>query len=41
MVMVGNDGVTYTQDYMGLNTVTDANDLNMHFTVDHCHLVFE
>ena len=40
-VMVGNDGVTYTQDYMGLNTVTDANDLNMHFTVDHCHLVFE
>ena len=24
-----------------IEVVTDANDLNMHFTVDHCHLVFE
>ena len=40
-VMEGNDGVTYYQDYIGLNTVTDPNDLNFHFTVDACHLVFE
>jgi len=23
------------------NTVTDPNDVNFHFTVDGCHLVFE
>ena len=40
-VMLGNDGVTYYQDYIGLNTVTDANDFWFHFTVDSCHLVFE
>ena len=40
-VMAGNDGNTYTQDYMGLNTITDPNDLNLHFTIDGCHLVFE
>ena len=40
-VMVGNDGVTYTQDYIGLNTVTDPDALYMHFTIDGCHLVFE
>ena len=40
-VMEGNDGVTYYQDYIGLNTVTDPNDLNFHFTVDGSHLVFE
>ena len=40
-VMEGNDGVTYYQDYIGLNTVTDPNDLNFHFTIDGSHLVFE
>ena len=40
-VMEGNDGVTYYQDYIGLNTVTDPNDLNFHFTIDESHLVFE
>ena len=39
-VMVGNDGVTYYQDYIGLNTV-DSDDLWFRFTVDGCHLVFE
>ena len=40
-VMLGNDGLTYTQDYIGLNTVTDPNDLYFHFTVGNCHLIFE
>ena len=40
-VMLGNDGVTYNQDYIGLNTVTDPNDLNFHFTVEGSHLVFK
>ena len=40
-VMEGNDGVTYYQDYIGLNTVTDPNDFYFHFTIDGCHLVFE
>ena len=40
-VMEGNDGVTYYQDYIGLNTVTDPNDLNFHFTIDGSHLVLE
>ena len=40
-VMLGNDGVTYNQDYIGLNTVTNPDDLWMHFTIDNCHLVFE
>ena len=40
-VMLGNDGITYYQDYIGLNTVTDANNFWFHFTVDSCHLVFE
>ena len=40
-VMVGNDGITYYQDYIGLNTVTNADDLWFHFTIDGCHLVFE
>ena len=39
--MIGNDGVTYHQNYIGLNTVTDGNDFYFHFTVDACHLVFE
>ena len=40
-VMVGNDGNTYKQDYIGLNTVTNANDFYFRFTVEACHLVFE
>ena len=40
-VMQGNDGETYYQDYIGLNTVTDSSDFYFHFTVDNCHLVFE
>ncbi len=40
-VMVGNDGQTYTQDYIGLNTITDPQDLYFHLTVDGSHLIFE
>ena len=40
-VMVGNDGKTYTQEYKNLNTVTDSDNFYFHFTVDHCHMVFE
>ncbi len=40
-VMEGNDGETYYQDYIGLNTVTNPDDFFFHFTVDGCHLVFE
>ena len=40
-VMVGNDGKTYTQEYKNLNTVTDPDNFYFHFTVDHCHMVFE
>ncbi len=40
-VMLGSDGKTYTQDYIGLNTVTDPDNFFMHFTIDGCHLVFE
>lgn len=40
-VMVGNNGQTYTQDYIGLNTISDPEDLYFHFTVDNCHLIFE
>ena len=29
------------QDYIGLNTVTNPDDLYFHFTVDGSHLVFE
>lgn len=39
--MVGNDGKTYIQNYIDLNTVTDPNDFYFQFTVDHCHLTFE
>ena len=38
MVMVGNDGVTYYQDYFG---IAISNDLLFRFTVDGSHLVFE
>lgn len=40
ITMLGNDGVTYYQNYTGINTV-DAADLNFRFTIDGCHLVFE
>lgn len=40
-VMLGTDGQTYTQNYIGLNTVTNPDDLYFHFTVDGSHLVFE
>ena len=40
-VMQGSDGKTYTQDYLGLNTITDPDNFFMHFTIDGCHLVFE
>lgn len=39
--MLGTDGQTYTQDYIGLNTVTTPDDFYFHFTVDGSHLVFE
>lgn len=39
-VMAGNDGKTYTQDYIGINTI-DADDFYFRFTVDGSHLVFE
>jgi hypothetical protein len=39
-VMVGNDGNTYTQDYIGINTV-DPDDLYFRFTVDGSYIVFE
>lgn len=38
-VMKGNDGLTYTQYYVGVNTV-NPDDLNVAFTIDGCHLVF-
>ena len=39
-VMTGNDGKTYTQDYIGINGI-DADDLYFRFTIDHSHLVLE
>ncbi len=39
-VMVGNDGNTYVQDYMGIGPI-DGSDLFFRFTVDNSHLVFE
>ena len=38
MVMVGNDGATYYQDYLG---IIISNDLMFRFTVDGSHLIFE
>ncbi len=38
--MLGNDGVTYIQDYMGITTV-DPDDFWFNFTVDNNHLVFD
>ena len=39
-VMVGSDGNTYYQDYIGISPV-DEGDLYFRLTVDGCHLVFE
>ena len=39
-IMVGNDGNTYTQDYIGVNTV-DPDDFYFRFTVENSHLIFE
>ena len=38
--MVGNDGNTYTQDYIGISPI-DGSDFYFRFTVDGSHLVFE
>ena len=38
-VMKGTNGKTYTQYYLGVNTI-DPNDLCFAFTIDGCHLVF-
>lgn len=40
MVMVGNDGKTYTQSYTGINTI-DAGDFYFRFTVDGSHIEFD
>ena len=39
-VMYGTDGMVYTQEYVGINTV-DADNMYFRFTVDGCHLVFD
>ena len=39
-VMVGNDGVTYTQEYNGINTV-DPNDFQFCFTIEGGHMEFD
>ena len=38
-VMVGNDGKTYIQDYLGV--LIDGEDFYFHFTIEGGHLVFE
>ena len=40
IIMVGNDGITYKQDYIGISP-TDGDNVDVHMTVDGCHLVFE
>ena len=39
-IMLGNDGVTYTQEYIGVNTI-DPDNFYFHFTLEKTHLVFE
>ena len=39
-IMIGNDGNTYYQDYIGISP-TDGNDVYFRFTVDNNHLIFE
>ena len=38
--IVGNDGKTYKQDYIGINTI-DPDDMYFRFVVDGSYLVFE
>jgi len=38
-VMVGTDGNTYTQDYIGINTI-DPDNFYFNFTIDGSHIVF-
>lgn len=40
IVMRGTDGKTYTQHYLGINSI-NPNDLYFAFTIDSCHLVFD
>lgn len=40
IVMRGTDGKTYTQYYLGIDTI-NPNDLYFAFTIDSCHLVFD
>ena len=39
-VMIGNDGITYKQDYIGLSPI-DGSDFRFRFTIEGGHLVFE
>ena len=39
-VMVGNDGVTYYQDYLGISPI-DGDNFRFRFTIEGGHLVFE
>ncbi len=39
ITMLGNDGVTYTQSYLGISGI-DVNDLQSAFTVENAHIVF-
>ena len=39
-VMIGNDGVTYTQEYNGINTI-DPNDFQFCFTIEGGHMEFD
>ena len=39
-IMIGNDGKTYKQDYIGISPI-DGEDLFFRFTVDGSHLIFE
>lgn len=39
MTMLGNDGVTYTQSYLGISGI-DVNDLQSALTVENAHIVF-
>ena len=39
-IMVGTDGVTYYQDYIGINTV-DPNNFYFNFTVDNSHIEYD
>lgn len=40
VVMRGTDGKTYTQHYLGIDSI-NPNDLYLAFTIDSCHLVFD